>query len=535
MRAHDPPDRDLPGRPDRPARPARPGTGSTAPTGSVAAILALQRQAGNAAVTRAIQRLRDGLDTAREQADEHGDGQRPAPEPVQRSAVSEVLRSAGQPLDGPTRTDMEARLGADFSDVRLHTGALARRSAAEVGARAYTSGRHVVIGQGGADRHTLAHELTHVIQQRSGPVAGTDDGHGLRVSDPGDAFERAAEANATRALAAPRPAGGPGVAGGGTDADRGAVQRMVAGDDEVEVGPSGKRERSESPEEAHKRARPGGESESESESEPDEAEVTPELFAWMRSPTTNRSEYADPDPTFVREIAKTDKGAACWSWALAAMEQDGKPSYGDFWDVLHGVTDVDTSPPAWFGALEAAVQEQIRGLTQRLAEDDLLRGIPPPPDLTVGEDDDKIEKAGQFLQAACEKYVEVHGMRVVPDSEAAAWVVCQYKFVEGTAGPEHWWIELGRGRKVVLQTVPGKNLEVGGVDLRWHHQSSAQGRSSGKADYGLIRVPVRALKGRHVEILKAGMAQERAALNTEPTRRRAERTLTIRTRNTTGS
>ncbi|WP_329572152.1 eCIS core domain-containing protein [Kitasatospora sp. NBC_01266] len=177
-----------------------------------------------------------------------GSGGDPAPvrqdaEPVQRSSVHQVLRSAGRPLDGATRHEMESRLGADFSDVRLHTGSTARASAAEVGARAYTSGNHVVIGEGGADRHTLAHELTHVIQQRQGPVAGTDNGAGLRVSDPSDHYEREAEANATRALATPLAADRAGAFGDGvpppeagtqvqrtgarrTGAQRTAVQRM---------------------------------------------------------------------------------------------------------------------------------------------------------------------------------------------------------------------------------------------------------------------------------------------------------------------
>ncbi|WP_408055332.1 eCIS core domain-containing protein [Streptomyces paludis] len=68
-----------------------------------------------------------------------------------------------------------------------------------------TSGSHVVIGRGGGDKHTLAHELTHVIQQRQGPVAGTDNGSGLRVSDPSDRFEREAEANAQRVMRGPAP------------------------------------------------------------------------------------------------------------------------------------------------------------------------------------------------------------------------------------------------------------------------------------------------------------------------------------------
>ncbi|MEW2050436.1 DUF4157 domain-containing protein [Streptomyces sp. NPDC005476] len=149
---------------------------------------------------------------------------------VQRSSVHEVLRRPGRPLDAPVRQEMESRLGADFGDVRVHTDSAARASAAEVGAGAYTSGSHIVLGDGGTDRHTLAHELTHVIQQRQGPVAGTDNGAGLRISDPGDRFEREAEANAVRALAGPAPSAGhaPGHPVGQEHVDGGsAVQRRI--------------------------------------------------------------------------------------------------------------------------------------------------------------------------------------------------------------------------------------------------------------------------------------------------------------------
>ncbi|MFJ3080356.1 hypothetical protein ACIPJG_11465 [Streptomyces halstedii] len=63
----------------------------------------------------------------------------------------------------------------------------------------------VVIGEGDADRRTLAHALTHVIQQSQDPAAGTVNGSGLRLSDPSDRFEREAETNATRALSGPVP------------------------------------------------------------------------------------------------------------------------------------------------------------------------------------------------------------------------------------------------------------------------------------------------------------------------------------------
>ncbi|MFE4538000.1 DUF4157 domain-containing protein [Streptomyces scopuliridis] len=192
-------------------------TPASADLRSPASVLALQRVVGNAAVTRLLARAGQvSAEPAAETA------------PVQRSALPEVLRSAGRRLDAQTRTDMEARLGADFSSVRVHDGPLARRSATEIGARAYTSGEHVVIGPGGRDRHTLAHELTHVVQQRSGPVFGTDNGAGFRISDPGDRFERAAEDNARRALSGPVPsAAAPHADGPGHESAAGMVQRAV--------------------------------------------------------------------------------------------------------------------------------------------------------------------------------------------------------------------------------------------------------------------------------------------------------------------
>lgn len=187
------------------------------------ALLHLQRTVGNAAVAHLVEERRQPHSCG----DDCGHDR-----PVQRSALPGVLRSPGRPLDDGTRADMEARFGADFSDVRLHTDPAARASAAEVGARAYTSGNHVVIGDGGADRHTLAHELTHVVQQRSGPVAGTDRGDGVRVSDPGDRFEREAEANATRVLASDpttHPGRPPAEQAGHAVRPGAAVQRVVHG------------------------------------------------------------------------------------------------------------------------------------------------------------------------------------------------------------------------------------------------------------------------------------------------------------------
>jgi hypothetical protein len=87
--------------------------------------------------------------------------------------VYEVLRSQGQPLDKETRAFFEPRFARDFSRVRVHTDAGAAQSARAVNALAYTVGREVVFAAGmyrphsTRGRNLLAHELTHVVQQRS--------------------------------------------------------------------------------------------------------------------------------------------------------------------------------------------------------------------------------------------------------------------------------------------------------------------------------------------------------------------------------
>lgn len=121
------------------------GAESAAPQG----LFGLQSTTGNAAVVQMLRQAGHPWAEGTHQHDagcEHEQGGQPS---VQRSAVHEVLRSAGQPLDCGTRADMEARFGADFTDVRVHNDGAARASAAEIGARAYTSGNHIVLGDGG--------------------------------------------------------------------------------------------------------------------------------------------------------------------------------------------------------------------------------------------------------------------------------------------------------------------------------------------------------------------------------------------------
>jgi hypothetical protein len=85
-------------------------------------------------------------------------------------SVHAALNAAGNPLDPATRAAMESRFGHDFGKVRVHTDAVAARSAAAIDALAYTVGSDIVFGRDqyapatGAGRRLLRHELSHVTQ-----------------------------------------------------------------------------------------------------------------------------------------------------------------------------------------------------------------------------------------------------------------------------------------------------------------------------------------------------------------------------------
>ncbi len=125
----------------------------------------------------------------------HGDGILPdgRAHPDVESAIG-AARGGGRPLDDGVRDRFAGALGDPLEDVRVHDGPDAQQLAASVAARAFAVGRDVFFAEGqhrpgtaDGDR-LLAHELTHVAQQRGAPEGG-----GLTVSQPGDALEREAD------------------------------------------------------------------------------------------------------------------------------------------------------------------------------------------------------------------------------------------------------------------------------------------------------------------------------------------------------
>lgn len=110
-------------------------------------------------------------------------------------AVEAVLGTEGQALDSDTRSAMQASLRYDFSRVRIHTDARSAAAAQSLQAHAFTFGEHIAMAPGAYQpndrwsRALLRHELTHVMQQSSAPMAIS----GVVSAEPEPALESAAQ------------------------------------------------------------------------------------------------------------------------------------------------------------------------------------------------------------------------------------------------------------------------------------------------------------------------------------------------------
>lgn len=91
---------------------------------------------------------------------------------VEAFEVNLQKKSGGWKLPTEVQAKMEAALGGDFSDVRIHVGS----EVSAVGAIAFTWGSDIHFAPGYYNPHSiqgqqlLGHELAHVLQQRAGRV-----------------------------------------------------------------------------------------------------------------------------------------------------------------------------------------------------------------------------------------------------------------------------------------------------------------------------------------------------------------------------
>lgn len=180
------------GRPGR--QGAAPAAGRAGGTPALShPVLQLQRTIGNQAVSgllksgrlqvsrpgdtheREADRVADqvmGMPDAQARHRDAGGDRGSARSPGPGASVATTVRG-GQPLSDSLRSYFEPRFGQDFSEVLVHRDWSAAEAARAVNARAFTAGRDIVFGKGQytpgtpEGKRLLAHELTHVVQQRS--------------------------------------------------------------------------------------------------------------------------------------------------------------------------------------------------------------------------------------------------------------------------------------------------------------------------------------------------------------------------------
>jgi len=145
------------------------------------AMRSLQQRIGNRAVQRVLaQRSGDGsfaLDDA-------------------TASRIRAMRGGGQSLERNVEKSLGKSMNADFSGVKVHTSSEADQVSRDLGARAFTTGSDVFFREGVYNPHTsggqktIAHELTHVVQQGSGAGGGVGR---MTVGAPHDAYEQEAD------------------------------------------------------------------------------------------------------------------------------------------------------------------------------------------------------------------------------------------------------------------------------------------------------------------------------------------------------
>jgi hypothetical protein len=153
------------------------------------------------------------------------------------ASVERALAGPGSPLKPALRYDMEQRFGHDFSQVQVHSGTAAERSAHDVNAHAYTVGRDIVFAAGRfapethQGRRLIAHELAHVVQQSA--ANGMRREHGTSTLSFPTLIQRQPEENHPQPESSKKPAPQKTLKSAGVDLNDPAASNTAALIDEA--------------------------------------------------------------------------------------------------------------------------------------------------------------------------------------------------------------------------------------------------------------------------------------------------------------
>lgn len=162
-------------------------------------ILRLQQQSGN----QAVQRLLSTKGSVQRKAAGRNGGE------LDSGLQSQIesVRGGGQTLDKQAASSFGDKLGADFSNVRIHTDAQADTLSRSLNATAFTTSNDIFFAKGAYNpsssggQRLLAHELTHVVQQGGGKANKIQTK--LKAGAANDGFEQEASQVASAVAKAP--------------------------------------------------------------------------------------------------------------------------------------------------------------------------------------------------------------------------------------------------------------------------------------------------------------------------------------------
>jgi hypothetical protein len=164
-------------------------------------LLRLQSQVGNASIARLIaQRQAEDDELQAKHEDNEVVGVEGGPVGPDTASRIQAMRGGGAPLEDGTRASMEASFRTSFDDVRVHADSQSDTLNRRLTAHAFTTGSDIFLrGDASAsDGRLMAHELSHVVQQRS--MSG---GGAMRVGAADDGHEQHADSIADTLSAAP--------------------------------------------------------------------------------------------------------------------------------------------------------------------------------------------------------------------------------------------------------------------------------------------------------------------------------------------
>ncbi len=117
----------------------------------------------------------------------------------------QASKGNGNPMSTTVKAEMESGFGRNFNNVRIHTGTKAIQMSKDIGAKAFTNGNNIYFNSNKynpsstSGKRLLAHELTHVVQQKSNSNTIQKDGDPTTTNTP-NTQETEATINAVPAL-----------------------------------------------------------------------------------------------------------------------------------------------------------------------------------------------------------------------------------------------------------------------------------------------------------------------------------------------